>query len=125
MRILRNPLARFAVLATCGVVVRLILTYLLQIDRRMQHLTAIWMGLAVWLAGIRTGGGALLAILLAAALFMALAILPFFLLIGGTFNMIANRQLAQLALTMAALSALPVAVGWTLTRYRPFRGDRA
>jgi hypothetical protein len=122
MAAMRRPLLRFAAFASGGVIVAIAACTLLGMDRLIMAAAAVLMAPAAWIAGLRRWSEIVAAIPLSAVLYTTILVIPLHLLLGGTYNRIAARQIGELTATMALWSMLPVLAGCILTRYRPFHG---
>ena len=119
MRLPDHALLRFALYAVASVLGGLLVAWVTGIHDLQRPVTAILMGVAAWLAPVRSLPGAAAALLIAVVAFMGVFVLPLYVLLYGSFYPSANLELARHALMMAALFALPVAAGAGLSRYRP------
>ena len=124
MALLARPLIRFALIVVAGIAALLLVVWLTEIYGPTQWIEAVIVGFAAMIAGIRSWREALGALLIAVAAHMAIVVMPFFFLIGYTFNPIANRQLAEAAFTIAGIFAIPILAGTLISAYRHRNGAR-
>jgi hypothetical protein len=124
MALLAQPLIRFALIVVAGIAALLLVVWLAEIYGPTQWIEAVIVGFAAMIVGIRSWREALGALLIAVAAHMSIMVMPFFFLIGYTFNPIANRQLAEAALTIAGIFAIPILAGTLISAYRHRNGAR-
>ncbi|MCT4684314.1 MAG: hypothetical protein N4A39_11360 [Roseicyclus sp.] len=124
MALLAQPLVRFALIVVAGIAAVLLVVWLTGFDGPTHWIEAVIVGLATMLVGTRSWHEALGALLIAVAAHMAIMVMPIFFLIGYTFNPIANRQLAEAALTIAGIFAVPILAGTLIYAYRHRNGAR-
>ncbi|MCU4654204.1 hypothetical protein N8I71_15270 [Roseibacterium sp. SDUM158016] len=92
-------------------------------EASMLWVEAAVIGIAALIARIRTWLGALGALLIAVTAHMAIMVIPLFLLLDGTFNRVANRQLTELAIEVGGIFALPILAGTLVSAYRQRLGE--
>lgn len=125
MALLAQPLIRFALIVVAGIAALVLVVWLTESAGNAQWIEAAIVGVAALLAGIRSWHGAVMALLIAVAAHMAIMVMPLFFLLGYSFNPIANRQLAEAALTVAAFFAIPILAGTLISAYRHRNGARS
>jgi membrane protein YdbS with pleckstrin-like domain len=125
MTLPRWPLIHFALVSVAGVAMTLLLVWAVEFatEASMLWVEAAVIGIAALIARIRTWLGALGALLIAVAAHIAIMVIPLFLLLGGTFNRVANRQLTELAIEVGGIFALPILAGTLVSAYRQRLGE--
>lgn len=122
MALLARPLIRFGLIVVAGIAATLLVVWQTGSAGNAQWIEAAIVGFATLIAGIRSWIQALTALLIAVTAHVAIMVMPFFFLIGYTFNPIANRQLAEAAFTTAGIFAIPILAGALISAYRHRHG---